>query len=80
MRTLDLVLDESSEVSKLLTSTFSTKLRVMVMFICIFISKGRRDKGRLGCLQDRKVLRKDLSVVSSCGHLGRWFEGSTCIG
>jgi hypothetical protein len=26
------------------------------------------------------VLRKDLATVSSRGHLGRWFEGSTCTG
>jgi hypothetical protein len=29
------------------------------------------DKGQIGCLQDRKVLRKDLVAVSRHGHLGR---------
>ena len=36
--------------------------------------EGRRDKGRIGCLRDRKVLRKDLAMVSSHGHLGRWLK------
>jgi hypothetical protein len=26
------------------------------------------------------VLRKDLAMVSSRGHLGGWFEGSACTG
>jgi hypothetical protein len=52
----------------------------MAMVICILRAEGRRDKGRIGCLRDRKVLRKDLAMVSSHGHLGRWFEGSTCAG
>jgi hypothetical protein len=47
--------------------------------ICRLKAEGRRDKGRIGCLQDRKVLRKDLDMVSSPGHLGRWFEGSACM-
>jgi hypothetical protein len=59
---------------------FSAKHHFMVVVICILRAKGRRDKGRIGDLQDRKVLRKDLAVVSSHGHLGRWFEGSTCAG
>jgi hypothetical protein len=41
-------------------------------------AEGRRDNGRIGCLRDKKVLRKDLAVVSSRGHLGRWFERSAC--
>jgi hypothetical protein len=31
--------------------------------------EGRRDKGRIGCLQDRKVLRKDLAMVTWEGGL-----------
>jgi hypothetical protein len=77
MRTVDLVLAGSFEV---LTSAFSTKSRVMPMVICRLRAGGRRSKGRIGCLRDRKVLRKDLALVSSHGHLGRWFEGSTCAG
>jgi hypothetical protein len=80
MRTVDLVLVESSEVPKLWTSAFSAKRRVMVMVICRLRAEGRRAKGRIGCLRDRKVLRKDLAAVSSHGHLGRWFEGSACAG
>jgi hypothetical protein len=41
-------------------------------------AEGRRDNGRIGCLRDKKVLRKDLTTVSSRGHLGRWFERSAC--
>jgi hypothetical protein len=52
----------------------------MVMVICILRSEGTRDKGSIGCLRDKKVLRKDLVTISSCGHLGRWLEGSACIG
>jgi hypothetical protein len=48
--------------------------------ICMLRGEGWRAKGRIGCLRDIKVLRKDLNVVSSCGHLGRWFEGSACAG
>jgi hypothetical protein len=50
------------------------------MVICILRAEGRRDKGRIGGLRDRKVLRKDLVVVSSHGHLGRWFEVSSYAG
>jgi hypothetical protein len=48
------------------------------MVICRLRAEGWRAKGRIGCLRERKVLRKDLAVVSSRGHLGRWFEGSAC--
>jgi hypothetical protein len=80
MRTIDPVLAESSEVLKLWTSAFSTKCGVMVVVICRLRVEGRRAKGRIGCLRDKKVLRKDLTTVSSRGHLGRWFEGSACAG
>jgi hypothetical protein len=70
MRTIDLVLVEGSEVPKLWTSTFSAKHRVMAMVACNLRAEGRRDKGRIGCLRDRKVLRKDLATVSNHGHLG----------
>jgi hypothetical protein len=50
------------------------------MVICRLRAEGRRDKGQIGCLRDRKVLRKDFAAVSSRGHLGRWFEGSACTG
>jgi hypothetical protein len=53
---------------------------VMTMVICSSRDEERRAKGRFGCLQDKKVLREDLVVVSSHDHLGRWFEGSTCAG
>jgi hypothetical protein len=52
----------------------------MAMVICILRFEGRRVKGRIGGLRDKKVLRKDLSAVSSHGHLGRWFEGSAYVG
>ena len=78
MRTVDPVLAKISEVLKLWTSAFSAKRRVMVMVICRLRAEGRRAKGRIGFLRDRKVLRKDLAAVSIRGHLGRWFEGSTC--
>jgi hypothetical protein len=80
MRTVDMVLVESYEVPKLWTSSFLAKHRVMVMVICILRAQGRRDKGRIDFLRDKKVLRKDLATVSSHGHLGRWFEGSASIG
>jgi hypothetical protein len=48
----------------------------MNMVICRLRAEGRKAKGRIGCPRDRKVIRKDLVVVSSHGHLGRWFEGS----
>jgi hypothetical protein len=76
MRIVDLVLVEHSEVPKLWENAFSVKGGVMAVFICILRAEGRRDKGQIGCLRDRKVIRKDLVTVSSYGHLGRWFEGS----
>jgi hypothetical protein len=78
MRTLDMVLVEGSKVLKLWTSSFSSKRRVMDMVVYKLRVEGRRDKGRIGCLCDRKMLTKDLAVVSIHGHLGRWFEGSAC--
>jgi hypothetical protein len=80
MRTVDLVLVECSEDPKPQTSAFSAKCKVMVVVICRLRVEGRRTKDRIGCLRDIKVLRKDLAVVSSRGHLGRWFEGSACGG
>jgi hypothetical protein len=80
MRTVDPVLAESSEVPKLWTSAFSAKHKVVAMVICRLRAGGGRAKGRIGCLHARKVLRKDLVAVSSCGHLGRQFEGSTRVG
>jgi hypothetical protein len=80
MRTIDLVLAKSYEVSKLWTRIFSAKRTVMVVVICILRVEGRRDKGRIGGLRDREVIRKDLTAVSSHGHLERWFEGSACAG
>jgi hypothetical protein len=41
-------------------------------------AEGRRDNGQIGCIQEIKVLRKDLVAISSHGHLGRWFERSAC--
>jgi hypothetical protein len=38
------------------------------MVICSLRDEGRRAKGRIGGLQDRKVLRKDLATDSSHGH------------
>jgi hypothetical protein len=78
MRTVDLVLVEGSKVPKLWTSAFSAKCSVMSMVVCRLRVEGRRAKGRIGCLRERKMLRKDLEAVSSHGHLGRWFEGSAC--
>jgi hypothetical protein len=78
MMTVDPFRDESFEVLKLWTSAFSAKHRVMAMVICRLRAEERRDKGQIGCLRDIKVLRRDLAIVSSCGHLERWFEGSTC--
>jgi hypothetical protein len=52
----------------------------MVMVIFILRAGGRRSKGRIDCLRDKKVIRKDLAAVSSHGHLGRWFEGTAYIG
>jgi hypothetical protein len=52
----------------------------MAMVICILRAEGRRDKGRIGGLRDKKVIRKDLATISSRGHMGRWFEGSTYAG
>jgi hypothetical protein len=52
----------------------------MALVICRLRDEERRDKDRVSGLRDRKVLRKDLSVVSSRGHLGRWFEGSAYVG
>jgi hypothetical protein len=40
------------------------------MVICRLRVEGRRDKGQIGCRRERKLLRKDLAVVSSHGHLG----------
>jgi hypothetical protein len=65
----DLVLAKSFEVSKLWKSTFSAKRRVMAMVICRLRAEGRRDKGRICGLQDKKVLRKDLVVVTWEGGL-----------
>jgi hypothetical protein len=59
---------------------FSTKHRVMAMVICRLNIEGRRDKGQIVCLRDKNVLSKDLVTVFSRGHLGRWFEGSACVG
>jgi hypothetical protein len=80
MRTVDPVLAKSSEVLKLSTRDFSTKRRVVVMVICRLRVEGRSAKGQIGCLRERKVLRKDLAAVASRGHLGRWFEGSAYVG
>jgi hypothetical protein len=52
----------------------------MVVVICRFRAEGRRAKGQIGGLRDRKVLRKDLAAVSSHVHLGGWFEGSAYVG
>jgi hypothetical protein len=52
----------------------------MAMVICRLSVEGRRDKGQIGRLRDKKILRKDLATVSSHGHLGSWFEGSACVG
>jgi hypothetical protein len=52
----------------------------MVMVISRLRTEGGRDKGQTGFPRDRKVLRKDLSMVFSRGHLGRCFEGSAFIG
>ena len=60
---------ESSEVPKLWTNDFSAKHRVMVIDICKLRVEGRRAKGRIGCLRDKKVLRKDLAVVTWEGGL-----------
>jgi hypothetical protein len=70
MRTVDPVFTKSSKVSKLWTRSFSAKCRVMVMVICILRAEGMRSKGRISCLRDIKVPRKDLVAVSSHGHLG----------
>ena len=80
MRTIDLGLDESSEVLNLWKSTFSAKRRVMVMVICRLRVEGRRAKDRIGGIRDIKVIRKDLAMVFSRDHLGGWFEGSTYTG
>jgi hypothetical protein len=50
MRTVDPVLAKSSEVSKLWTSAFPAKYRVMAMVICILRVEGRRAKGQIGGL------------------------------
>jgi hypothetical protein len=50
------------------------------MVICRLRDEGRRAKVQVGCLRDIKVIMKDLVVVPSHGHLGRWFEGSTYAG
>jgi hypothetical protein len=73
-------LDKKFEVLKLFTSTFSAKRVVVAMVIYKLRAEGRRAKGRIGCLRDRKVIRKALTAVSIHGHLGRWFEGSACTG
>jgi hypothetical protein len=52
----------------------------MDVVICRLRDEGRRDKERIGGLRDRKVIRKDLTLVSSHGHLGRWFEGRAYVG
>jgi hypothetical protein len=77
MRTIDLVLVESPEA---LNKFFSAKHKVMTMVVCSLRAEERREKGIFGCLQDKKVLRDDLAMVSSHDHLGRWFEGSTYVG
>jgi hypothetical protein len=48
MRTIDLVLAESSEVPNLWKSTFLAKHRVMSMVICILRDEERRAKGQIG--------------------------------
>jgi hypothetical protein len=80
MRTIDPVLAESFEVLEALDNRFLAKRRVMAGVICRLRTEGRRAKGRIGCLRDKKVLRKDLATVSSLGHLGRRFEGSAYAG
>jgi hypothetical protein len=79
-RIIDPVLAKSYKVLKLWTSTFSAKHRVMVVVICILRAEGRRSKGQIGGIRDKKVIRKDLAMVSGCGHLGGWFKGSACTG
>jgi hypothetical protein len=40
-----------------------------------------REEGLMADLvvpETKKLLRKDLATVSSCGHLGRFFERSVC--
>jgi hypothetical protein len=41
----------------------------MVMVICILSIEGRREKGRIGCLQDKNELKRDLAVVTLEGGL-----------
>jgi hypothetical protein len=42
----------------------------MAMFICRLRAEERRTKVRIGCIRDKKVLRKDLVTVSNRGHPG----------
>jgi hypothetical protein len=69
MWTVDPVLVESFEILKLWKSAFLAKRRVMSMVICTLGDEGRRAKGRIGCLRDRKVLRKHLAMVTWEGGL-----------
>jgi hypothetical protein len=50
----------------------------MFVVTCILRVDRRRAKDKIGCPQERKVLRKDLAMVSSRGNLGRCIEGSAC--